>query len=234
MPAKLDASENLRFLYACFQSAEPNRVDYGEVGRQFGIQSAAARMRLLRLREQLVGKQETKHRKRRSSPGNGGKQRNHKNSRTKEGLETDWNGMPDDEDDEEIIVAGSMKKDESNDEKNWKPISREPFPLNQMPLQYSVGAATGAINLPPRDYYPFSQPPKPAQMPPPISTNLSTTQAYPSPQVAAAKAPYFTSVKDEPCQDQGQSQQLVKFSTAAPADSQATHTDGGGCEKTVQ
>lgn len=234
MPAKLDASENLRFLYACFQSAEPNRVDYGEVGRQFGIQSAAARMRLLRLREQLGGTQETKHRKRRSSPGNGGKQRNHKKSRTKEGLETNWNGMPDDEDDEEIIVAGSMKKDESDDEKDWKPISREPFPLNQMPLQYSVGAATGAINLPPRDYYPFSQPPKPAQMPPLVSTNLPTTQAYPSPQVAAAQTPYFISVKDEPRQDQSQSQQPRQQSTSASPNHQAAHTDGDGYERTVQ
>jgi hypothetical protein len=127
MPFKIDDASNVQFLYACLESATPNRIDYGEVAKKFGIQTPAARMRFHRLREGMGGKPTAKVSRAKSIAASRRKQGDAKKP-SKEGLETNWKGMNDDDDDEEIAVGkkegrgGSLKKeeDEGNDENAWK------------------------------------------------------------------------------------------------------------------
>lgn len=225
MPAKIDDNENLRFLMACFLSSEPNRVDFHEVGKQFNIGQPAARMRLLRLKDSISGKQESKPRKRRSSIDHDGKQRRQKNTKAKEGLEKNWMGMvEDDDDDEEIVVRSrAVKKEEHEEEEDWKMLPEARLPTAQAP-QYRMGGVeqpTGTMQSPPPIFHQTSQIQMPMQMPPQMSTNASMTQAYPSPQIAASQTPYFNLGSYQA--EQRQKQQLDPYPTTMSGDLHLMH-----------
>lgn len=131
MPSKIDDFSNVLFLYACLESASPNRIDYAEVAKKFNIQTPAARMRLHRLRNDLGGKPTANVSKIKLAVASRRKQGKGKKT-AKEGLETEWRGMDDDDDDEdddeELVVGkaedytGEMKKEEEEvDDRNaWK------------------------------------------------------------------------------------------------------------------
>ncbi|KAM0716888.1 hypothetical protein Q7P37_006740 [Cladosporium fusiforme] len=205
MPAKLDDSENLRFLFACFQSTEPNRVDFAEVGKQFGIQSAAARMRLCRLKDHLCGKPDTKPRKRRKSVDPDGKQQGQKKTKTKEGLETDFRGMDDEEDDEEVIINDRMKKEETEDIKDWKklPEARRIFAHSPEHRMRAIESTADMMPPLPSTYHQNSQYQLPIHMSPQVN-NMPMSQTYPSPSVATSQVPYFNPLDYRPEQRQGQ------------------------------
>lgn len=131
MPSKIDDFSNVQFLYACLESASPNRIDYAEVAKKFNIQTPAARMRLHRLRNDLGGKPTAKVSKAKSVAAS--RCRLGKGKKTaKEGLETEWRGMDDGDDDEEIAVAvgkvegcdEEVKKEEEDGEGGnaWKKL----------------------------------------------------------------------------------------------------------------
>lgn len=196
MPAKIDDAENLRFLFACFQSVEPLRVDYAKVASQFGIQSAAARMRLLRLKEALGGKEIPKE-GRNVDPKDGYKKpRKGKKAAAKEGLETNFMGMgkPEDDDDEVIMVGGGAKKEEINLEPDWKSLPEAKMPLSPVVKQESrygmdgYGATAGAS---PPYHEPFSYQ---ASMHPQATDRkpISFTSYFP-PQPAAPQSMKFES-----------------------------------------
>lgn len=124
MPAKLDDSENLRFLYACFKTTEPNKVDYAKVGQEFGIKEAAARMRLLRLKESLGDKQagkSLKHRREQKRAVRKGK----KGNGAKEGLEVRWMGGEDEDEDEDMVLVGEGKKESNGEVKKKEEVGRD-------------------------------------------------------------------------------------------------------------
>jgi hypothetical protein len=127
MPSKIDDASNVKFLYACLESATPNRIDYGKVAKKFGIQTPAARMRFHRLREGMGGKPAAKVSKAKLIASR--RKQGSAKKLSKEGLETNWKGMNDDDDDDEEIAVGkkegrggSLKKeeDESDSENAWK------------------------------------------------------------------------------------------------------------------
>jgi hypothetical protein len=157
MPSKIDDASNVQFLYACLESASPNRINYGKVAKKFGIQTPAARMRFHRLREGMGGKPTAKVSKAKliaSRRKQGGAKKP-----SKEGLETNWKGMNDDDDDEEIAVGkkegrgSSLKKedDESDGEKAWKMLPEAVLsqPSGEVQTQvYAMGDYDQATTMP--------------------------------------------------------------------------------------
>jgi hypothetical protein len=159
MPSKIDDASNVQFLYACLESATPNRIDYGKVAKKFGIQTPAARMRFHRLREGKGGKPTAKVSKTKLIASR--RKQGSAKKLSKEGLETNWKGMNDDEDDddEEIDVGkkegrgGSLKKeeDESDGENAWKNLPEAVLtqPSGEVQTQvYGMGDYDQAATIP--------------------------------------------------------------------------------------
>jgi hypothetical protein len=144
MPSKTDDASNVQFLYACLESASPNRINYGKVAKKFGIQTPAARMRFHRLREGMGGKPTAKVSKAKLIASR--RKQGSAKKLSKEGLETNWKGMNDDDDDEEIAVGkkegrgGSLKKeeDESDGENAWKTLPEAVLPQPSAGVQTQV------------------------------------------------------------------------------------------------
>jgi hypothetical protein len=215
MPSKIDDASNVQFLYACLESATPNRIDYGKVAKKFGIQTPAARMRFHRLREGMGGKPTAKVSKAkliasRRKQGSGKKL-------SKEGLETNWKGMDDDDDDEEIAVGkkegrgGSLKKeeDEGDDENAWKNLPEAVLsqPSGEVQTQvYGMGDCDQAATIPPQmapTHHDHGQPQPPAQLAG-VATDIAENEngfstlledfAHPSAYVALPQAAYDNNV----------------------------------------
>jgi hypothetical protein len=159
MPSKIDDASNVQFLYACLESATPNRIDYGKVAKKFGIQTPAARMRFHRLREGMGGKPAAKVSKAKLIASR--RKQGSAKKPSKEGLETNWKGMNDDDDDEEIAVGkkegrgGSLKKEEGeNDGENaWKMLPEAVLsqPSGEVQTQaYGMGDYDQAATMPPQ------------------------------------------------------------------------------------
>lgn len=199
MPSKIDDASQLAFLTACMQSVDTNKVDYQKVADEFGIQSAAARMRYKRLKEAMSDKLggSGKVQKGRVTKSGHQKKQSGKKTGKKEGYEPKWKGMEDDDDDDEEIAlskiaGGKLKKEESEIGEDWKmlPEANASYPVTGLEQQ-AYGFEHNASMMMPTSLPTYQMP---QQMQPQMPSFTTPMQyAYPSPYVALPHTPYYHS-----------------------------------------